>query len=167
MVFRGTRGRSCRDNDDDDDQRIPREKLPSTMIPSKAMRGASAPKSRKKEASQCRAQVNPILSKARLSASATNCACVPPCLPAPVPTDHQCPPFLGCPLKHTTVPMVNTGRFVFLVLAYRLLVPLLSASAEPDHTTKQVAPLHLIGSSAAATQVAGSHTQLAYDSGWR
>jgi hypothetical protein len=34
--------------------------------------------------------------------------------------------------------MVNTGRFVVLVLAYRLLVPLLSGSAEPDHTTKEV-----------------------------
>lgn len=32
--------------------------------------------------------------------------------------------------------MVNTGRFVILVLAYRFLVPLLSA--EPDHTTKEV-----------------------------
>jgi len=53
--------------------------------------------------------------------------------------------------------MVNTGRFVILVLAYRLLVPLLSASAEPDHNTKEVAPLHWIGSSAATTQVAGSH----------
>ncbi|CAD6231901.1 unnamed protein product [Miscanthus lutarioriparius] len=33
--------------------------------------------------------------------------------------------------------MVNTGRFVILVLAYRLLVPLLSASAGPDHNTKE------------------------------
>jgi hypothetical protein len=33
--------------------------------------------------------------------------------------------------------MVNTGRFVILVLAYRFLVPLLSA--EPDHaTTREV-----------------------------
>lgn len=64
--------------------------------------------------------------------------------------------------------MVNTGRFVILVLAYRLLVPLLSGSAQPDHTTKEVVllllllldgctTLELIGSSAATTtQVAAT-----------
>jgi len=50
--------------------------------------------------------------------------------------------------------MVNTGRFVILVLAYRFLVPILSA--EPDHATREVVIL-LIDWQLSCTMELSSH----------